>query len=299
MSQETEIAVGQAIKPSLTVRLNRIVKANKFASFWGLITVLLLLMAVTADIISPHDPIVPNFQKLQIPPDSENWMGTDQIGRDILSRLIHGSRTTLFVALVSIAVGTTAGAAWGVMTGYAGGKVDLIAERFLEIMMAIPGLILAFLLVMVLGATIWTIILAIAVTRLPFAARVIRSVTLSVKQMVYVEAARSIGAKPFRIMWRHVAPQCFAPFIVLATVHLGTAIIIEASLSFLGLGVRPPTPTWGGMLGEASALLVPNWSFVVFPGLFITAAVLAFNLLGDGLRDILDPRLRGSTETSG
>ena len=256
-------------------------------------------MAITADIISPHDPIVPNFQKLQIPPDSENWMGTDQIGRDILSRLIHGSRTTLFVALVSIAVGTTAGAAWGGMTGYAGGKVDLIAERFLEIMMAIPGLILAFLLVMVLGATIWTIILAIAVTRLPFAARVIRSVTLSVKQMVYVEAARSIGAKPFRIMWRHVAPQCFAPFIVLATVHLGTAIIIEASLSFLGLGVRPPTPTWGGMLGEASALLVPNWWFVVFPGLFITAAVLAFNLLGDGLRDILDPRLRGSTETSG
>ena len=145
-----------------------------------------------------------------------------------------------------------------------------------------------------MGAGIWTIIVAIAVTRVPFGARIIRSVALSVKQTAYVEAARSIGASQMRIMARHIAPQCIAPFLILFTVHLGTVIVIEASLSFLGLGVSPPTPTWGGMLGEASALLYPFWWHVFFPGVFITVTVLAFNLFGDGLRDALDPRLRGT-----
>ena len=256
---------------------------------------MLVLMAIAAPIIAPHDPIKSNFTKMQAPPDRQSLFGTDNIGRDILSRVIHGARISLFVALISVLLGTSLGAVWGITSGYIGGKVDLIAERLLEIIMAMPGLILAFLLVLVLGSTVWTIIIAIAVTRIPFGARVIRSVALSVKEMTYVEAARAIGASPVRIVGRHVAPQCVAPFIVLITVHLGTAIVIEASLSFLGIGIRPPTATWGGMLGEASTLLVPNWWYVFFPGLFITLAVLSFNLLGDGLRDILDPRLRGST----
>jgi peptide/nickel transport system permease protein len=160
--------------------------------------------------------------------------------------------------------------------------------------MALPGLILAFVLALILGAGVWTVIVAIAVTRIPFSARVIRSVALSVKQEPYIDAARGIGASSTRIVIRHIAPQCVAPYLVLASVHLGTAIIIEASLGFLGLGVRPPTPTWGSMLGEASNLLFPSWWLVLFPGIFITLCVLAFNLLGDGIRDTLDPKLRGT-----
>ncbi|PKB62060.1 MAG: hypothetical protein BZY79_00690 [SAR202 cluster bacterium Casp-Chloro-G4] len=275
--------------------MRRFAVRSPFAAAWGVVAILLVLMAIAAPIIAPKDPIKSNFTKMQAPPDRSSLFGTDNIGRDILSRVIHGSRVSLFVALTSVLLGTSLGAVWGIASGYTGGKVDLIAERILEIIMATPGLILAFLLVLVLGSTVWTIILAIAVTRLPFGARVIRSVALSVREMTYVEAARAIGASPLRTMVQHVAPQCIAPFIVLVTVHLGTAIVIEASLSFLGIGIRPPTATWGGMLGEASNQLVPNWWFVFFPGVFITIAVMSFNLVGDGLRDILDPRLRGTT----
>ncbi len=295
MDQEVIPVTERAYVYRSALGVRRFASRSPFAAAWGVVALLLILMAISAPIIAPHDPIKSNFTKMQAPPDRESLFGTDNIGRDILSRIIHGARISLFVALISVILGTSVGALWGIVSGYVGGKVDLIAERLLEIVMATPGLILAFLLVLVLGSTEWTIIIAIAVTRLPFGARVIRSVALSVKEMVFVEAARSIGASPARIVQRHVAPQCVAPFIVLITVHLGTAIVIEASLSFLGIGIRPPTATWGGMLGEASTLLVPNWWFVFFPGLFITLAVLSFNLLGDGLRDILDPRLRGST----
>ncbi|MDA0769009.1 MAG: ABC transporter permease [Chloroflexi bacterium] len=295
MTQELELpAVRIALNKSVR-NVRRFAVRSPFAAAWGVVAILLVLMAIAAPIIAPKDPIKSNFTKMQAPPDRSSLFGTDNIGRDILSRVIHGSRVSLFVALTSVLLGTSLGAVWGIASGYTGGKVDLIAERILEIIMATPGLILAFLLVLVLGSTVWTIILAIAVTRLPFGARVIRSVALSVREMTYVEAARAIGASPLRTMVQHVAPQCIAPFIVLVTVHLGTAIVIEASLSFLGIGIRPPTATWGGMLGEASNQLVPNWWFVFFPGVFITIAVMSFNLVGDGLRDILDPRLRGTT----
>lgn len=295
MTQELELpAVRIAFNKSVR-NVRRFAVRSPFAAAWGVVAILLVLMAIAAPIVAPKDPIKSNFTKMQAPPDRSSLFGTDNIGRDILSRVIHGSRVSLFVALTSVLLGTSLGAVWGIASGYTGGKVDLIAERILEIIMATPGLILAFLLVLVLGSTVWTIILAIAVTRLPFGARVIRSVALSVREMTYVEAARAIGASPLRTMVQHVAPQCIAPFIVLVTVHLGTAIVIEASLSFLGIGIRPPTATWGGMLGEASNQLVPNWWFVFFPGVFITIAVMSFNLVGDGLRDILDPRLRGTT----
>ncbi len=275
-----------------TVRMFR--SRSPVAAFWGVVCLLLVLMALAAPIVAPDDPIIPDFTKMHAEPGSGSWFGTDDIGRDVLSRVIHGARVTLFVALTSVLIGTTIGAVWGLASGYLGGKLELISERLVEIIMAMPGLILAFVLVLVLGASVWTIIIAIAVTRVPFGVRVIRSVVLSVKQTAYVDSARAIGASPIRVMARHIAPQCVAPYIVLATVHLGTAIVIEASLSFLGLGVRPPTATWGGMLGEASGLLRPNWWMVVFPGLAITIAVLAFNLFGDGIRDALDPRLRGT-----
>lgn len=270
------------------------IRRSPFAAIWGLVGLALILMAVGAPLISPKDPLKTDFTKMSAPPDSASYFGTDQIGRDLLSRIFYGARVSLFVALASVLLGTTIGGVWGLVSGYLGGLTDMISQRFVEIIMALPGLILAFALVLVLGAGVWTIIIAIAVTRVPFGARIIRSVALSVKETAYVEAARGIGASQVRIMAKHVAPQCFAPFLILFTVHLGTVIVIEASLSFLGLGVSPPTPTWGGMLGEASALLYPFWWHVFFPGVFITVTVLAFNLFGDGLRDALDPRLRGT-----
>jgi ABC-type dipeptide/oligopeptide/nickel transport system permease subunit len=264
------------------------------AAAGGVTVVLLLLMALLAPLLAPKSPIKTNFTRLNRPPDSQAIFGTDQIGRDNLSRVIYGSRISLAVGLLSVLLGIGIGALWGLASGYTGGSFDLVSQRFLEVLMAMPGLILALALALVLGAGFWTIIIAIAVTRVPVAARVIRATAMSVKYMLYAEAARSIGASQVRVMLLHVAPQCFAPFIVLVTVNLGVAIITEASLSFIGLGVAPPTPTWGGMLGEASNSLIPLWWMVVFPGVFIVIAVLAFNLLGDGLRDVLDPRMRGA-----
>lgn len=269
-------------------------RRSPYAAAWFVVAVLLVAMALAAPVVAPRDPINPNFSSMQASPNGQYWFGTDQLGRDVLSRVIHGTRVSLFVALASVVLGTTVGAVWGVASGYIGGRFDMVSQRLVEILMAMPGLILAFVLALVLGAGMWTVIVAIAVTRVPFGVRVVRSVALTVKESVYVEAARAVGASQVRIMIRHIAPQCFAPYIVLATVNLGTAIVTEASLSFLGLGIRPPTPTWGSMLGEAANLLVPRWWLVVFPGIFITLAVLAFNLFGDGLRDALDPRLRGT-----
>ena len=213
----------------------------------------------------------------------------------MFSRIIHGSQTSLSVAAAAVLLGTTTGALWGLACGFFGGRFDILSQRAMEFMQSFPDLILAMAIAMALGAGTSTVIIAIAITRIPFGGRVIRSVVLSVKEMPFVEAARGLGASSRRLMFRHILPQCIAPFLILATAHLGVAIIIEASLGFLGLGIPPPTPTWGNMLADSlNAGLVPPWWLVLFPGLAITLTVLAFNLLGDGIRDMLDPRLRGS-----
>jgi ABC-type dipeptide/oligopeptide/nickel transport system permease subunit len=222
-------------------------------------------------------------------------MGTDQVGRDTLSRVIHGSRASLTVAFAAVLLGTTSGALWGLACGYFGGRFDLISQRLIEFMQSFPDLILAMAIAMALGPGVGTVIIAIAITRIPFGGRVIRAVVLSVKEMPFVEAARGLGASHLRIMFRHILPQCIAPFLILATAHLGVAIVIEASLGFLGVGIPPPMPTWGNMLSDAlNSGLVPPWWLVLVPGVAITITVLAFNLLGDGIRDFLDPRLRGA-----
>jgi len=196
--------------------------------------------------------------------------------------------------VLSVLLGTMVGAAWGVVSAYLGGKVDLLSQRVVEVVMAFPTLVLAMIFLIALGGGLWTVIMAIAVTRLPFGVRVIRSVTLSVKELTYVDAARALGASDLRIMARHIVPQCMPAFLVLATAHLGTAIVIEAGLGFLGMGITPPTASWGNMLGRVVAnTYTPLWWLVVFPGLAISLTVLAFNLLGDALRDILDPKMRG------
>src|SRR6266478_7763659 len=250
-----------------------------------------LLIALAAPLIAPRDPLKADFRHMNKPPGAEAYFGTDQVGRDALSRVIYGARTSLFVAFSAVLLGTTLGSLWGVACGYLGGRFDLISQRVMEIFQSFPDLILAMAISMAIGTGLPAVIVAIAITRIPFGGRVIRSVAITVREMAYVEAGRASGASAFRIMRLHVLPQCVAPYLVLATTHLGVAIVIEAALGFLGVGVPPPTATWGNMLADSITGLVPQWWLVLFPGLAITVTVLAFNLLGDGIRDTLDPRL--------
>jgi peptide/nickel transport system permease protein len=265
----------------------------------GVVGLLLVFLAITAPLITPYDPLKADFRRMTKPPDGHNYFGTDQIGRDTLSRVIYGARSSLFVAFGAVLLGTTVGSLWGLASGYLGGRFDVVSQRIMEILQSFPDLILAMAISMAIGTGMQAVIVAIAVTRIPFGGRVIRSVALAVKELAYVEAGRSVGASQLRIMGLHILPQCLAPYLVLATTHLGVAIIIEAALGFLGVGIPPPTPTWGNMLADSLTSLVPHWWLVFFPGLAITVTVLAFNLLGDGIRDTLDPRLRGSHGSAG
>jgi len=285
--------------PSLLRRtargLRRFACRSPISAFWACIAAAIIAMAIAAPVVAPYDPLKSDFRAMTKPPSERHYFGSDQIGRDTLSRLIHGSRASLTVAIGAVVLGTTLGALWGLACGYFGGRFDIISQRIIEFLQSFPDLILAMAIAMALGAGMGTVIVAIAITRIPFGGRVIRAVVLSVKEMAYVEAARGLGASHLRIMAQHILPQCVAPYLILATTHLGVAIIIEASLGFLGVGIPPPTPTWGNMLADSlNAGLVPPWWLVLFPGAAITLTVLAFNLLGDGIRDILDPRLRGA-----
>ena len=262
----------------------------------GVVLAVIILVAVASPWIAPYNPIEGHFTAINDPPDSEYLLGTDRVGRDVLSRVIYGARISLLVAFVAVIVGDALGAMWGIASGYLGGKFDIYSQRIIELLLAFPTLILAMVLLLGLGAGVFTVLLAIAITRIPLSVRVIRSVSLSVKENSYVEAARAIGASDVRIMGLHIAPQCLAPWLVLVTAQLGGVIVLEASLGFLGVGVPAPTATWGNMLGGAvAATLKPEWWLVIFPGLAITVTVLAFNLFGDSIRDALDPRLRGNT----
>jgi|TARA_B100001750_G_scaffold71638_1_gene57153 peptide/nickel transport system permease protein len=272
-------------------------RSSVLASVAIVILIGVIFMAVFADIITPHDPLKAYFTDLKKPPSAEFLMGTDHIGRDVLSRIILGSRITIYVAIMSIFFGNGIGFIWGVTTGFFGGKLDLFSQRILDILMAFPTVILALLVLASIGAGLTSVIIAIAISSVPNATRIIRSVSLSVSEMAYVDAARAIGANPVRIMFKHIAPQCIAPFMVIASAGLGVAIFAEAALSFLGMGIPPPTPTWGNMLGGVLAnVFKPPYWLVIAPGVAITLTVLAFNLLGDSLRDYLDPRLRGRLE---
>ena len=288
-----------AARPSSWRRAGRsfglFVRRSPMSALWGLVAVAVVLMAVAAPVIAPYDPLKSNFRTMTKPPSAQHVFGTDQIGRDTLSRVVWGSRASLTVAFFAVLLGTTTGALWGLACGFFGGRFDIASQRAIEFMQSFPDLVLAMAIAMALGAGTGTVIVAIAITRIPFGGRVIRAVVMSLKEMPFVEAARGLGASNMRLMFRHILPQCVAPYLILATTHLGVAIVIEASLGFLGVGIPPPTPTWGNMLSDAlNSGLVPPWWLVLFPGLAITVTVLAFNLLGDGIRDLLDPRLRGA-----
>lgn len=272
----------------------RLLTASPISTISALFLLLLALVAIFAHFVAPYHPLEANFTALRNPPNATHWLGTDNLGRDVLSRLIHGARISLLVAVTSTLVGQLVGLAWGIMTGYWGGWFDLLSQRLIDVMLAFPGIILAMLLLAALGGGLLTVIFAITVLSVAGSVRVVRSVVLSVKEMAYVEAARATGVSQARIMIRHIAPQCFAPVLVLSSAALGSAIFAEAALSFLGLGIPQPSPSWGNMLGGVLAdQFRPRWWLVVFPGIAITVAILAFNLVGDALRDLLDPRLRG------
>lgn len=254
---------------------------------------LLVLLALGAPWIAPYDPNEADYAAVRQGPSAAHWLGTDNLGRDILSRIIFGTRITLMVSLIAVFLGDFIGFAWGVGSGFLGHRFDLISQRVVDILMSFPSLILALMLLVVLGAGLETVIAAIAVTQIPSATRITRSVVLSVRESMYVEAARMIGVSNLRLMARHVAPQVTAPILVVASLHLGGAIFAESALSFLGLGIPPPDPSWGNMLGGVTAAAFrPPWWLVVFPGLAITFAIMTANLFGDALRDFLDPKLR-------
>lgn len=262
----------------------------------GVVSLIILLvvvfMAVFADLIAPYGQ---NDQlgRALLFPSSAHWMGTDELGRDLLTRIIFGARISLEVGLIVVFLGTLNGSFWGVLSGYFGGWVDHLVQRVMDALMAIPLLVLALAIVATLGPSITNVILALAVASTPRSNRVVRGTVVSVKQNQYIDAARAVGCSDRRILFLHILPNAIAPIIVIASVTLGGVIIAEASLSFLGLGTPPPTPSWGGMLSQSGRSNLENAPWLaVFPGIAISLTVLAFNLFGDALRDILDPRLR-------
>src|SRR2546427_10642181 len=240
------------IASSIFTELARFARRNTLAAAGGLVGSLIVFMALAAPLLAPRDPLKADFRRMTKPPDAQSLLGTDQVGRDTLSRVIYGARTSLFVAFSAVIMGTTVGSLWGVACGYLRGRFDLVSQRIMEILQSFPDLILAMAISMAIGTGLPAVIFAIAITRIPFGGRVIRSVALSIREMAYVEAGRASGASAARIMIFHVLPQCIAPYLVLATTHLGVAIVIEAALGFLGVGVPPPTPTWGNMLADSS-----------------------------------------------
>ena len=257
---------------------------------------LMLVMAVTAIFAEPlttYDPIATDAANTLAAPSREHWLGSDHLGRDIYSRIVHGARVSLVVGLLSTLLGSVFGGLVGLLSAYFGGKTDLISQRLLDILQGLPLLVLALVMAASLGPSVPNVILAISIPIIPRAARVILSIVLSIREMQYVEAARALGTRHLRNAFRHVLPNTIGPFIVLTTAQLGSAILVEAALSFLGLGVPEPYPSWGRMLSVSAAEYAQTapW-LVLFPGIAISLAVFGSNLLGDALRDALDPRLR-------
>ena len=265
----------------------------------GLIVLALVVTALLAPVLSPYDPRqiiheVGNRVPVHVAPGLSYPMGTDHVGRDIVSRIVYGARISLYVGLGAVLIGVTGWFVVGMASAYAGRGVDLVVQRLVDAMQAVPGLIIVLAIMAVLGSSLNNVVIAIVIGMLAPVVRTVRSQVLSVKEMEYVAAARAIGAPAWRIVARHILPNCLAIYLILATYYLGFAIILEASLSFLGVGVPPDIPSWGGMLTAAAQghITKAPWAGI-FPGLAIFIVVLGFNLLGDALRDVLEPRLRG------
>ena len=267
-------------------------RRNQLAMGSGGVVLLLSLAALLAPWMAPYDPSAYDVRQILLPPSFAHWLGTDQIGRDVLSRMLYGARISMAVGFVSVGIAVVVGTLIGSVAAYYGGRVDELLMRFVDLMLNFPRLFLLLTLIALLRPSIWIIMAVIGLTGWMGLARLVRSEILSLKEREFVLSARALGAMDRRIMFRHILPNALVPVLVSATLGVAGAILAESGLSFLGLGVQPPTPSWGNILNEGRANIEIAWWLSVFPGMAILVTVLAYNLLGEGLRDALDPRLR-------
>ena len=268
-------------------------RRRPLGAFGAAVVAINIVVGITANLIAPYDPLATDYSAMLARPSMAHWLGTDAFGRDVLSRILYGSRTAMIVGFACAFVGATVGAVIGVASAYFSGKVDLLIQRVMDIFLAFPLIILALAVVSILGTGMTNVILAITIPMIPRAALVTRSSALAIREMPYVDAARAAGFRHQRIIMRHMLPNVMAPYLIMLTAFLGQAILAEASLSFLGLGVSEPTAAWGLMLRGAAVQFAETAPWMaIFPGFAISLAVFAFNLFGDSLRDALDPRLR-------
>ncbi|MCL2006623.1 MAG: ABC transporter permease [Treponema sp.] len=260
---------------------------------WGLFGVgLVILMALTASSIAPFDPLEVNTQLRFAPPGEGHLFGTDYLGRDVFSRILYGARVSIFVGLISVSIGAGFGFLIGVISGYIGGRIDNLIMRFMDVLFAFPSILLALLIVSVLGSDIRNTMIAIGIVFMPVFTRTVRASVITVKNMDYVQNAKTVGVRPVWVIIRHIIPNTLSPFLVQITLALSSAILTESTLSFLGLGIQPPNPSWGSMLSESRSLMeLAPWT-AIFPAVFIIMTILSFNILGDSLRDVLDPKLK-------
>lgn len=266
-------------------------RRNRFAVAGGIVVVLMFLVSFLAPYITPYQPDALDAYHVLLPPSTAHWLGTDDLGRDVFTRLVFGSRISLKVGFVAIGIATVIGCLVGLVSGYYGGTIDSILMRFVDIMLCFPAFFLILAVVAIIGPSIWYIMIIIGVTSWMGVARLVRAEVLSIREREYVMAARAIGCSDLRIIFRHILPNAIGPVLVYATLGIAGAILTESSLSFLGLGVQPPTPSWGNILTAGKEYLEFAWWLFLFPGLAIMITVLSYYLLGEGVRDALDPRL--------
>lgn len=285
-----------AREESRVVRTMKVfVSEHPLGAIGAVIVIFLILVAIFAPWIAPYGPKVTDFDAF-LPPNHQHWFGTDHLGRDIFSRVVWGSRLSLYVGLTSVGVGVTIGALWGIGTAYRGGTIDVVTQRVVDVLMGFPPIILALGLMAVLGQSVNNVIIALVILLSPSAARTMRSSVLSLKEMAYVESARALGASTWRVVFRHLVPNCLGTYIVLFTVNVAYAIVVEAALSYLGLGSPPDEPSWGGMLTAATESLERAPWIAFFPGAAISLVVFGLNLLGDAIRDMTDAKMRGRSD---
>lgn len=291
---EQQTTVGRSIRLlKSTQSFFRFIKQKPLGAFGAAVILLFAFVAIFADIIAPVDPLETNYRFMMTPPTVGHWMGTDAFGRDILSRIIYGSRTAMLIGFSTSFIAATLGAIIGVFSAYQGGKTDLFIQQIMDILLSFPLIVMALAMVAILGIGTTTLIVAIVIPMIPRAARVVRSSALSIRESLYVESAEVIGATPRRIIYLHMLPNVMASYLIMLTYFFGHAILLEATLSFIGLGVSEPTPAWGLMLKGAAEQFIEQAPWMsIFPGLAISFAVFGFNVFGDALRDVLDPKLR-------
>jgi len=270
----------------------RKLRKNKAAMVGGFLILFFIVVAIVGPYFTPYQPDTTDVVNKLQPPTADHWFGTDHHGRDIFSRIIHGMSLTLYVGFFSVILGATAGVVLGIVAGYYGGRIDSFIMRCMDVLLAFPGILLALAIVSVLGGSLQNVIIAVAVFSIPVFARIVRGSTLETRKLEYIDAVKALGASDFRIIFKHILPNVSSPIIVQATLNIATAVLTASGLSFLGLGAQPPTPEWGAMLSDGRNYLYNAPHVAFFPGIMIVLVVLAFNILGDGLRDALDPKMK-------